>query len=120
VLGAPVLGIIMARFARPRFAAVPMVAAAIIVSTITSGWAFSQQTLGPGGNGNYNFNYSDPNHQAATSKSAPSTDSNAPGFHFSVEGGQTGPFGGFQSGNHFFDNGGNATSPYYHPPGNGN
>ena len=119
------VGIIMARFVRLRFAAIPMIAAAIIVSTTASGWAFSQQTLEPGANGNYNFNYSDPAHPATTSQSTPSSDSNTSGFHFNVEGGQTGQFGGFQSGNHFFgnggfDNSGNGTSPYFHPPGNGN
>jgi len=111
----------MARFVRLRFAAVPMIAAAAIASTTTSGWAFSQQTLFPGGNGNYNFNYTDPNHPAATNPSTPSSDSNGSGLHFSV-GGQTGTFSGFQSDNHFFNNGNssNTTEPYFHPPGNGN
>jgi hypothetical protein len=98
-----------------------MIAAAIIALTTASGWAFSQQMLGPGGNGNYNFNYSDPDHQASTSQSTPPSDSNSPGFHFSIEQGQTAPFSGFQSGNHF-GNSGNATAPEYYiqPPGNGN
>ena len=111
----------MARFLRLRSATVPVIATAIIVSTTASGWAFSQETLTPGANGNYNFNYSDPTHPAATSQSTPSSDSNTSGFHFGVEGGQTGQFGGFQSGSHFLDNNSsNATSPYFHPPGNGN
>jgi hypothetical protein len=114
------MGIIMARFVRLRFAAIPVIAAAAIVSTTASGWAFSQQMLGPGDNGNYNFNYSDPAHQAGTTPSTPPSDPNSPGFHFSVEGGQTVPFSGFQSGNHFYDNSGNATSPYFHPPNAGN
>src|SRR5271154_7072795 len=109
----------MARTVRIRFAAIAMIAAAIIASTTASGWAFSQQTLGPGESGNYNFNYSDPDHQTTTS-TRPS-DSNSPGFHFSVQQGQTGPFG-FQSGNRSFGNSGNATAPDYYsrPPGNGN
>jgi hypothetical protein len=74
--------------------------------------------LGPGDNGNYNFNYSDPAHQATTSQSTPQSDPNSPGFHFSVQSGQTGPFSGFQSGNHSFDNSGDPTAPYFHPPGN--
>jgi hypothetical protein len=113
--------IIMIRFVRLRFAAALMIAAAIIASTTASGWAFSQQMLGPGGNGNYNFNYSDPDHQATTSQSTPPSDPNGPGFHFSIEQGQTGPFSGFQNGNHF-GNSGNATSPEYYiqPRGNGN
>jgi hypothetical protein len=113
--------IIMVRFMRLRFAAVPMIAAAIIVSTTASGWAFSQQMLGPGGNGNYNFNYSDPDHQTSTSQSTPPSDSNGPGLHFSIEHGQTAPFSGFQSGNRSFGNSGNPTAPEYYiqPPGNG-
>jgi hypothetical protein len=95
-----------------------MIAAAIIASTTATGWAFSQQMLGPGDNGNYNFNYSDPAHQATTSQSTPQSDPNSPGFHFSVQGGQTGPFSGFQSGNRSFDNNGDPTAPYFHPPSN--
>lgn len=97
-----------------------MIAAAIIVSTTAPGWAFSQQMLGPGENGNYNFNYSDSDHQATTSQSTRS-DPNSPGFHFSIEQGQ-GPFSGFESGNRSFGNSGNPTDPRYYiqPPGNGN
>jgi hypothetical protein len=116
------MGIIMVRFVRLRFAAAPMIAAAIIASTTASGWAFSQQVLGPAGNGNYNFNYSDPDHQASTSQSTLPSDSNSPGFHFSIEQGQTGPFSGFQNGSHFDGNSGNPTAPefYIQPQGNGN
>jgi hypothetical protein len=98
-----------------------MIAAAMIVSTTASGWAFSQQMLGSGANGNYNFNYSDPDHPATSSQSTRPSDPNGPGFHFSVEG-QTGPFSGFQSGNHLFGNSGNGSAPDYYsrPLGNGN
>jgi hypothetical protein len=109
----------MVQFVHLRFAAVPMVAAAIIASTTAPGWAISQQMLLPTDNGNYNFNYSDPAHPATSSQSTPPSDPNSPGFHFSIEHGQSGSFSGFQNGSHF-DNGGNATSPYFHPPGNGN
>jgi hypothetical protein len=114
--------IIMVRFVRLQFAAVAMIAAAIIASTTASGWAFTQQMLGPGGNGNYNFNYSDPDHPATSSQSTSPFDSNAPGFHFSIEQGQTAPFSGFQGGNHFDGHSGNATSPefYIQQQGNGN
>jgi hypothetical protein len=113
--------IIMVRFVRLRLAAVLMIAAAIIVSTTASGWAFSQQMLGPGGNGNYDFNYSDPGHQASTSQSTSPSDLNSPGLHFSIGQGQTAPFSGFQSGNNS-GNSGNATAPEYYiqPRGNGN
>jgi hypothetical protein len=40
-------------FKRLRFAAVPLITGAIIVLTTASVWAFSQQTLVP--IGNYNF-----------------------------------------------------------------
>jgi hypothetical protein len=112
------MGIIMVGYVRLRFAAIPAIAAAMIAATTASGWAFSQQTLGPGESGNYNFNYTDPNRQA-TPGTRPS-DSNSSGFHFSVQQGQTGPFG-FQSGSHF-GNSGNATAPDYYarPLGNGN
>jgi hypothetical protein len=114
--------IIMVRFMRLQFAAVPMIAAAVIASMTTSGWAFTQQMLGTGESGNYNFNYSDPDHQATTSQSTSPFDSNGPGFHFGIEQGQTGPFSGFQSGNHFDGHSGNATAPefYIQPQGNGN
>jgi hypothetical protein len=112
------MGIIMVRFVRLRFAAVAMIAAAIIAATTASGWAFSQQMISPDANGNYNFNYTDPNHSATTSQSAHPSESNSQGFHFSIEHGQTGPFGGFQSGNNFFGNSGNDRPPELNPLGN--
>jgi hypothetical protein len=120
-LGGADVGIIMARSVPVRFAAVAMIAAAIIASTTASGWAFTQQMLSTGENGNYNFNYSDPAHSSAGSQSMSPSDPNSPGFHFNIEQSQTGPFSGFQSGNHF-GNGSNATAPDYYsrPLGNGN
>jgi len=97
-----------------------MTAAAIIVSTTAAGWAFSQQTLTPPANGNYNFNYSDPDHPASTGQSTLPSDSNSPGFHFSIEQGQSTPFSGFQNGNRSFDNSASPTSPQYYLHGNGN
>ena len=112
------MGIIMVRFVRLRFAAVAMMAAAIIAATTASGWAFSQQTISPDANGNYNFNYTDPKHPATTGQNANPSESNGLGFHFSVEHGQTGPFGGSQSGNNFFGNSGNDRPPELTPLGN--
>jgi hypothetical protein len=111
---------IMARFERLRFAAIVTIAGATIVSTTASGWAFTQQTVMPGGNGNYDFNYTDPNHPATTGQSALPSDSTGSGFHFTVEPSPTSPFSGsgFQSGNRSFGNGGDPTSPgYYILPG---
>ena len=112
------MGIIMVRFVRLRFAAVAMIAAAIVAATTASGWAFSQQMISPDANGNYNFNYTDPNHPATTGQSAHPSESNSQGLHFSIEHGQTGPFGGFQSGNNFFGNSGNDRPPELTPLGN--
>jgi hypothetical protein len=115
--------IIMIRFVRLRFAAVSMIAAAIIASTTAPGWAFTQQMLDLGGNGNYNFNYSDPAHPATSGLNALPSDPNSPGLHFSIDRGQTtGPFSGFQSGDHSFGNRSDPTDPRYYiqPPGSGN
>jgi hypothetical protein len=77
-----------------RFAAVPLIAGAIIALTTASAWAFSQQTLQP--NGNYNFDYGPLDNTAKLGESTTKSDPNSPGFHFSVEStqpGQTGSFG---------------------------
>jgi len=102
-------------FKQLRFATVPLIAGAIIVLTTASVWAFSQQTLGP--NGNYNFNYGDPDDKARLGGSTNKSDSISPRFHFSIERDQTGPFGF-----HSFGGGSNATAPDYYsrPLGNGN
>ena len=113
-------GIIMVQLLRPRFAAALVIAAIIIASTTGTGWAFTQQMLGPNGYGNYDFNYSDPDHPATTGQSALPSDPNSPGLHFSIDHGQTSPFGGFQSGNRFDGNNGNPTDPRYYLQGNGN
>lgn len=119
------MGIIMARLVRLRFAAAPIVAAVIIASTTASGWAFTQQMLSTGENGNYNFNYSDPDHPATNSQSPHPSDSSGPAFQFNIERGETGQFD-FQnrfdgnSGNHSFSNGASPTDPRYYIQGNGN
>jgi hypothetical protein len=102
-------------FKHLRLAAVPMITGAIIALTATSVWAFSQQTLGP--NGNYNFNYSDPDNKAKLGESTNKTDSNSSGFHFYNERGQTGPFGFHSS-----EDKDNPKFPDYYPRpfGNGN
>jgi hypothetical protein len=113
--------IIMVRFIPLQWSAAAMIAAAIIASTTAPGWAFTQQMLQPGQNGNYNFNYSGPDNQAATGQSTP-TDPNSPGFHLNIQQGPVGPFSGFQSGDRSFGNGGDPTNPnfYIQPRGNGN
>jgi hypothetical protein len=91
-----------------RFAAVALIAAAIIVLTPAAGWAFSQQTLVP--NGNYDFNYGPPDDKAKLGESTTKPDSNSPGFHFSIESGQSGP-----SGFHSFGESNNPKFPDYFP-----
>ena len=112
------MGIVMVGLVRLRFAAVDMIAAAIVAATTASGWAFSQLMVSPDANGNYNFNYTDPNHPAASSQSAHPSESNNLGFHFSIEHGQTAPFGGFQSGNNFLGNSAKYRPPELTPLGN--
>jgi hypothetical protein len=106
------MGIIMVK--QLRLAAVPLIAGAMLTLTTASGWAFSQQTVGTDGAGNYNFNYGLPDDKAALSNSQKS-DSNSSGLHFSIERGQTGPFGF-----HSFGGSSNATPPdFSRPIGNG-
>jgi hypothetical protein len=102
-------------FKQLQFAAVPLIAGAIIVLTTASVWAFSQQILGP--SGNYNFNFGDPDDKAKLGESTTKSDSNSPSFHFSIERGQPEPFGF-----HSFGDSNNTTFPDYYPrpPGNGN
>jgi hypothetical protein len=98
-----------------RFAAVALIAGAIIALTIAPVWAFSLQTVQP--NGNYDFNYG-PLDQKKLDDSTNKSDPNSPGFHFSIESvqpGQTGPFG-FQG----FGGSSNSSPPEYYRPGNGN
>jgi hypothetical protein len=96
-----------------RFAAVALISGATIVLATTSVRAFSQQTVSP--NGNYNFNYSDPDNKAKLGESTNKYDSNGPSFHFNIEHGQTGPFG-----LHGFGDSDNTKPPdYYTPHGNG-
>lgn len=98
-----------------RFAAVALMAAAVIVLTTASVWAFSQQTVAP--SGNYNFNYGDPDDKAKLNDSTNKSDSNSSGFHFYMGSGQSGPFGFHNSG----DRDNTAPPDYYSRPlGNGN
>jgi hypothetical protein len=97
-----------------RFAAVPLIAAATIVLTASSVWAFSQQTVTP--NGNYNFNYGNPDDKAKLGEGTNKSDANGPTFHFSIDRDQTSSFG-FRS----FGDSNKSTAPdFYTPHGGGN
>jgi hypothetical protein len=76
-----------------RFAAVPLVAGAVVVLTTAAASAFSQETLSP--NGNYNFNYG-PLDEKKSNDNTSKSDPNSPGFHFNVQSGQAGQFGLFR------------------------
>jgi hypothetical protein len=92
-----------------RFAAAPLIAGAIIALTTAAASAFSQQTVTP--NGNYNFDL-----EAKINENTNKSDPNSQGFHFSIQSGQTGP-----SGFHSFGGSGNDKPPdYWAPLGRGN
>jgi hypothetical protein len=98
---------------RSRLIAVPLIAGTIVALTASSGWAFTQQTLLP--NGNYDFNYGPLDNKYKSDNGTAKSDPNSPGFHFSVEPGQTGA-SGFRS----FGGDSNAKPPdYSRPLGNG-
>jgi hypothetical protein len=105
-------------FKQLRFVAVPLMAGAIIALTTASVRAFTQQTVQP--NGNYNFNYGDPDDKAKLNGSTDKSDPNSSGFQFSVEQGQTGPFGSRSFGGSSFGGSSKAGPPdYSRPLGNG-
>jgi hypothetical protein len=78
---------------RFRLAAVAFIAAAIIALTTASGWAFSQQTVVP--NGNYNFDYGAADNKSKFGDSTNKSDPNSPGFHLNVERNESPGFRGF-------------------------
>lgn len=63
--------------------AVVVVAGTIIALTTDSVWAFTQQTLTP--NGNYDFNYGPLDEKSKSGDSTNKSDPNSPGFHFNVQ-----------------------------------
>jgi hypothetical protein len=81
----------MVMFKQFRFVAAPLVAGAIIVLTTAAASAFSQQTVAP--NGNYDFNYGPLDGKTKSDDNTNKSDPNSSGFHFSVQGGQTDQFG---------------------------
>ncbi len=89
------------------------IAGGIIVFTTAATSAFSQQTITP--NGNYNFNYGPLDDKTKLKESTDKSDPNSPGFHFSIQSGQTRQFGF-----HSFQDNSNAKPPdLSRPLGNG-
>jgi hypothetical protein len=100
-------------------AAVPLIAVSLIAGVMIASatgpvWAFTQQTLNP--NGNYNFDYGPLDDKAKSGGSTNNPDSNSSGFHFSVQGGQQASPYGF----HSFGGDNPPEPPGYRPLGNGN
>ncbi len=96
-----------------RFAAASLIAGAIIAFTTVAASAFSQQTVTP--NGNYNFNYGSLDDKTKLKEGTDKSDPNSSGFHFSIQSGQTGRFGF-----HSFQDNNNAKPPdFSRPLGNG-
>jgi hypothetical protein len=100
---------------RMRFAVVPFIAGAVVALTTASAGAFTQQTLYP--NGNYNFDYGPLDNKTKSGWSTDkSDDPNSSGFHFGIQGGtQTSPYGF-----HSFGGDNVPEPPGYRPLGNGN
>jgi len=98
--------------------AVSVVAAGILALTVTSAWAFSQQTVSPGDGGNYNFG--DPDKQIAD----PDDQNSGQGTRPFGSNGPTLQFGVQQGSGSTFDRGnGYNTSlpdPYFRTLNNGN
>jgi len=96
--------------------AVGVVAAGILALTVTSAWAFSQQTVSPGDGGNYNFGdpdkqVADPDNQNSGQGTRP-FGSNGPTLQFGVQQNSSTIFGR--------SNGYNTTPDPYFRPLNGN
>ena len=99
---------------RMRFVVVPFIAGAVVALTTASAWAFTQQTLNP--NGNYNFDYGPLDDKAKSGGSTDKSDPNSSGFHFSIQGGQqTSPYS-----LHGFGDDSPPEPPGSRPLGNGN
>jgi hypothetical protein len=77
--------------------AVPFVAGALLALMADPVWAWTQQTVAPNGNGNYNFNYGAPDDKYKSGDSTNKSDPNSPGFHFSVKNGESEGFHSFGS-----------------------
>jgi hypothetical protein len=111
----PDMGIMMLRLTQLRFAAVALLAVAVVLLSAASARAFTQENLRPGGDGNSTF--ADPDDQVKNfGQSAQPFGPNGPVVEFGAQQGPLTPFGRFQG------NGYNAPppDPYSRPLGNGN
>jgi hypothetical protein len=102
-------------FRSTQWFALALLALATVSLAAASAWAFSQQNLGGGGDGNSTF--ADPDERVNNfGKGTHLFGPNGPTVQFGAQQGQPTPFNRFQS------NGYNSTppDPYSRPPGNGN
>ena len=110
------MGMMMLRLMQLRFAAVALFAAAAVLLTAVSAWAFTKESLQPGGNGNSTF--TDPDNRVPNpGQGAQPLGPNGPVVQFGVQQGPaTTTFGRFQG------DGYNAPppDPYFRSLGNGN
>ena len=96
-----------------QFAVVPVMAGAMVALTTAPVWAFSQQTLNPNGNYNFNFGPLDDKGKSSGFTTKPD-DPNSPGWHFNIQSGQqASPYG-------FRGNDAPPEPPGSRPIGNGN
>jgi hypothetical protein len=89
--------------------AVPVIAGVVLALTTSSVWAWTQQTVTP--NGNYNFDYGPLDDKGKSGDSTNKSDPNSPGFHFGVQQGQSGQF-------HSFGEDAHPPQPYFRTFGN--
>jgi hypothetical protein len=100
------------RLIRLRFAAVVLLAAGAVSLTAVSAWAFSTQTVSPGGGGNSTF--ADPDNQTTNStQGAHPFGLNGPTVQFGAQqGSSTTTFGHFQGDGY---NNRSSPDPYFRP-----
>jgi hypothetical protein len=109
----------MRRLMQLRFAAIVLIAAAVVSLTAASAWAFSQENLQPGGTGNSTF--ADPDDQFTNStQGAHPFGPNGPVVQFGVQQGPLTPYGRLDGNGYTTSPPDHLPDPYYRPLGNGN
>jgi hypothetical protein len=105
----------MLRLMQLRFAAVALFAATVVSLSASYASAFTQETVRPDANGNYNF--TEPNNQTTNSnQGARPFGSNGPTVQFGIQQGPITPFGRAQGDGY----NGSTPDPYFRPFGNRN
>ncbi len=111
--------LIVLRLMQLRFAAVVLIAAAVVSLTAASAWAFSQENVQPGGAGNATF--ADPDDQFTNSgQGVHPFGANGPTLQFGIHQGPETPFGRFEGNGYNVSPSDPLPDPYYRPLNNGN